>query len=379
MPLNEIMAIDLDKLFLSILRVFLREDLLKDVRMFVEQPENRIIIEPVEERTRSSSHFSVLGLEEAVVSLEHIDHINQIDHIDHINQIDHIDQKPTIQVDNLKRPLRKCKETIKSYDETDEWNSLQVTERGMKAIQVSTSSKDGETRKKRGRPRKSGTNLPENRPDQRLHMEEYFNHDDIDTGESNQDDWPTCNPTSDVAEDRTSTEIPKIKTEPEFYQTEEWMQERRKAIQNKEPPNIEDIVYLDDVVDDFRRTQNMDPTPFKCSLCPYEGKTKYQLKLHTRSHTGERPLKCRRGCDRYFTLSSGRLRHEWSHGEGRPCPICNKKIKDIRGHVRVVHDKAICRRCDKIYPSQKALWRHINRVHSKTETGPTNLDPISSL
>ncbi|PIK59814.1 putative zinc finger protein [Apostichopus japonicus] len=76
----------------------------------------------------------------------------------------------------------------------------------------------------------------------------------------------------------------------------------------------------------------------KCSVC---GKNVQNLTVHMRTHTGEKPIKCRY-CDKRFAVHGGRQIHEISHTGERPynCTICDKSWKDrncYRTHMTKNH------------------------------------------
>ncbi|XP_035765150.1 telomere zinc finger-associated protein-like [Neolamprologus brichardi] len=79
--------------------------------------------------------------------------------------------------------------------------------------------------------------------------------------------------------------------------------------------------------------------PYQCHLCGKTFRTQASLDKHHRTHTGERPFGCD-VCEQRFTEKGALLRHKASkHEEGRPhcCHICGKTFKareQLRVHLR---------------------------------------------
>uniref|UniRef100_A0A8C4X070 C2H2-type domain-containing protein n=2 Tax=Eptatretus burgeri TaxID=7764 RepID=A0A8C4X070_EPTBU len=109
--------------------------------------------------------------------------------------------------------------------------------------------------------------------------------------------------------------------------------------------------------------------PPKCSVCDEGFSEKGSLKMHMRFHTGEHPYKCSI-CDKGFSVKGNLNRHMRVHKGERPhkCSICDKGFSEkcnLKMHMRIhtgEHPHK-CSFCDKGFSGKGDLNKHM-RIHT---------------
>ena len=110
---------------------------------------------------------------------------------------------------------------------------------------------------------------------------------------------------------------------------------------------------------------------FSCSFCEYSCKTKKDMKMHERTHTGEKPYSCKY-CDAYFATSSALVCHIRVHTGEKPykCDQCDKAFtvkSALNSHKHTHSERRVktfqCTFCDKAFYERSILKRH-TRIHT---------------
>ncbi|WP_330925761.1 C2H2-type zinc finger protein [Candidatus Sororendozoicomonas aggregata] len=106
------------------------------------------------------------------------------------------------------------------------------------------------------------------------------------------------------------------------------------------------------------------PKDHICGYCDKSFETSSRLKLHIRTHTGDKPYRCK-SCGRGFAQQSALTDHIRSHTGEKPhkCDVCGKafgRSNTLKTHMRV-HTKErpyVCAACGKGYTQRSGLKQH---------------------
>ncbi|XP_058469233.1 zinc finger protein 239-like [Solea solea] len=108
--------------------------------------------------------------------------------------------------------------------------------------------------------------------------------------------------------------------------------------------------------------------PFSCEICDKGFKRPYHLSLHKRTHTGEKPYTCKT-CAKTFGRFPAMKAHMRSHTGERPhfCEMCGRRffqLTHLKNHIRThTGEKPFaCYKCEKMFSQISTMKTHI-KIH----------------
>ncbi|KAL0809406.1 hypothetical protein ABMA28_011591 [Loxostege sticticalis] len=115
-----------------------------------------------------------------------------------------------------------------------------------------------------------------------------------------------------------------------------------------------------------------------CSFCGKAFFDRFNMQIHERTHTNERPFVCEI-CNASFRCNSNLQRHiKVSHNSSKPfeCPTChrsfaNEGIRDrhqLRAHGDPEDFKYVCKQCPSRYMKLNELKKHTYKIHPKPKS-----------
>jgi uncharacterized Zn-finger protein len=119
-----------------------------------------------------------------------------------------------------------------------------------------------------------------------------------------------------------------------------------------------------------RKTQHLKDFRFRCPICNHGATHKSHLRLHMRTHSGERPHACTQ-CEKTFTRGSQLTIHLRTHTGERPykCKSCEKAFYSVsklkrHEHVHSLERPHKCATCPKAFAQLTNLNSHVKACHT---------------
>ncbi len=119
------------------------------------------------------------------------------------------------------------------------------------------------------------------------------------------------------------------------------------------------------------KTAEKIPKQYICNECLKTFKTKFQLRVHSYQHSGQKPFSCDK-CEKQFATQSKLKSHLKTHEGYRcgreGCAFVANKWTELRKHIALFHNTCHkCDICDKKFNNSYNLNLHKETIHSESK------------
>ncbi|XP_066536384.1 zinc finger and BTB domain-containing protein 24 [Hoplias malabaricus] len=283
-----------------------------------------------------------------------------------------VEESNTAQLLDVAR-LLKISDLVKAHAELHFNRSATVLDIYSEGGSGDTSKAGTQQKRKRGRPKKntniptSGSVLQDSNPKENRNFAESQTGSTIQmtvdsSAESRQTSETPCDPNS----------LPRDSDDAEYDPKEDRPRQSKRKI--KQPVKLKSYRLGNECTEGTvpvkrgRKRKYPDTEP-RCNDCGKVFKNHLFLKIHQRTHTGEKPFKCQ-VCGNCFTQKHTLLVHQRMHTGEKPfvCSICAKALStkhSLQEHMNLHAEKKSfsCDQCGKTYSQKKQLKSHY-RFHT---------------